>query len=64
METWSIGLNWWMTEYMRLMFQYSESDLSDYPFFVAQNQDLTPGKNNGFDNATIKGFGMRMHVDW
>ena len=64
METWSIGLNWWMTEYMRLMFQYSESDLSDYPFFVAQNQDLPPGKNNGFDNATIKGFGMRMHVDW
>jgi len=64
METWSIGLNWWMTEYMRLMFQYSESDLSDYPFFVAQNQDLPPGKNYGFDNATIKGFGMRMHVDW
>jgi phosphate-selective porin OprO/OprP len=64
METWSVGLNWWMTEYMRLMFQYSESDLSDYPFFIPANSALPPGKNNGFDNATIKGFGMRMHVDW
>ena len=26
-----VGVNWWMTEYMRLMFQYSQSDLSDYP---------------------------------
>jgi phosphate-selective porin OprO/OprP len=64
METWSVGVNWWMTEYMRLMFQYSQSDLSDYPFFIAANPDLPPGKNNGFDGATIKGFGMRMHVDW
>ncbi len=32
MKTWIVGVNWWMTEYMRLMFQYSQSDLSDYPF--------------------------------
>jgi phosphate-selective porin OprO and OprP len=64
MQTWKIGMNWYMTEYMRLMFQYSESDLSQYPFFVPQNPKLPPGKNNGFDDATIKGFGMRMQVDW
>ena len=64
METWKVGVNWWMTEYMRLMFQYAQSDLSDYPFFIPQDPDLPPGKNNGFDGATIKGFGMRMQVDW
>jgi hypothetical protein len=53
-----------MTEYVRMMFQYSESDLSNYPFFVPEFANLPPGKNNGFDGATIKGFGMRMHVDW
>ena len=40
METWSVGVNWWMTEYMRLMFQYSASDLSNYPFFVPANPAL------------------------
>jgi phosphate-selective porin OprO/OprP len=64
MQTWLVGVNWWMTEYVRLMFQYSESDLSNYPFFIPQNPDLPPGKNNGFDGATIKGFGMRAHIDW
>jgi phosphate-selective porin OprO/OprP len=64
MQTWKIGMNWYMTEYMRLMFQYSESNLSDYPFFVVHNPHLPPGKNTGFDDATIKGFGMRMQVDW
>jgi phosphate-selective porin OprO/OprP len=64
MSTWIVGASWWMTEYMRLMFQYSESDLSDYPIFIPQNPDLPPGKNNGFDDATIRGFGARMQVDW
>ena len=36
MQTWLVGVNWWMTEYVRLMFQYSESDLSNYPFFVPE----------------------------
>ena len=31
MKTWVVGVNWWMTDYMRLMFQYSQSDLSGYP---------------------------------
>src|SRR4029434_2027057 len=30
MKTWTVTVNWWMTEYMRLMFEYSQSDLSDY----------------------------------
>ena len=47
MDTWVVGVNWWMTEYMRLMFQYSDSDLSNYPIFVAQNAGLPPGTNNG-----------------
>ena len=64
MQTWIVGMNWWMTDYMRLMFQYSESDLSDYPFFIPANSSLPPGKNNGFDDATIRGFGMRAQVDW
>ena len=65
METWIVGVNWWMTEYMRLMFQYSQSDLSDYPFFTPTGlPSLPPGSNNGFDGATIRGFGMRMQVDW
>jgi phosphate-selective porin OprO and OprP len=64
MNTWVAGVNWWMTEYVRLMFQYSESALSNYPIFVAQNPALPPGTNNGFDGAHIRGFGMRMHVDW
>jgi phosphate-selective porin OprO/OprP len=64
MDTWVVGVNWWMTEYVRLMFQYSESELKDYPIFVAQNTALPPGTNNVFDGAHIRGFGMRMHVDW
>jgi phosphate-selective porin OprO/OprP len=40
------------------------SDLSNYPFFIPQDPDRPPGSNNDFDGATIKGFGMRMHVDW
>ena len=31
MKTWVVAANWWMTDYMRLIFQYSESDLGGYP---------------------------------
>jgi phosphate-selective porin OprO/OprP len=64
MKTWVVGVNWWMTDYMRLMFQYSESDLSGYPFSIPSNPDLPPGQNNGFDGSTWRGFGMRAQVDW
>src|SRR5262245_4481154 len=66
MKTWVVGVNWWMTEYMRLMFQYSQSDLSDFvrtPAEPGTNTELRRAQN-GFDDATIKGFGMRMQVDW
>jgi len=66
MKTWTVGVNWWMTEYMRLMFQYSQSDLSN---FVTTPANTGTGTNlvnaqNGFDDATFRGFGMRMQVDW
>ena len=70
MKTWVVGVNWWMTEYMRLMFQYSQSDLSGYPTtLVSSTSANTPVQGGGttvkgFDDATIRGFGMRMHVDW
>ena len=31
MKTWVVGVNWWMTPYMRMMFNYAEFDLSGYP---------------------------------
>jgi phosphate-selective porin OprO/OprP len=64
MKTWSVTVNWWMTEYMRLMAQYSESDLSGYPNFAVADLTLPPHQNTGFDGATMRGFGMRMQVDW
>jgi phosphate-selective porin OprO/OprP len=65
MKTWIVGVSWWMTEYMRLMAQYSESDLSGYPTVAAlADPSLPPHQTNGFDGATMKGFGMRMQVDW
>src|SRR5262245_41216451 len=70
MKTWVVGVNWWMTEYMRLMFQYSESELSGYPQTTISTNSAGVSVQNGgatvagFDGATIRGFGMRMHVDW
>ena len=68
MQTWIVGVNWWMTEYMRLMFQYSESDLSGYPNLanlgIGFDPDLPPEKASSFNGGTIKGFGARMQVDW
>ena len=40
MKTWSVGVNWWMTEYMRLMFQYGELDLSDFVTTPDKVQEL------------------------
>ena len=36
MKTWVVGVNWWMTNYMRLMFQYAESDLE----WLSDHSDL------------------------
>jgi phosphate-selective porin OprO and OprP len=47
-KTWIVALNWWLTDYTALKFQYSESDIKG-------------GVNDGAD---IRGFGMRAQVDW
>jgi phosphate-selective porin OprO/OprP len=47
-NTWLIGLNWWLTDYTALKFNYTQSDIKG-------------GVNDGAD---IKGFGMRAQVDW
>jgi phosphate-selective porin OprO/OprP len=66
MKTWSVGANWYLNDYTRLMFQYSESDLSGYPTTVLAATATQPksGPVAGFDGGTIRGFGMRAQVDW
>jgi hypothetical protein len=64
MKTWVVAANWWMTDYMRLIFQYSESDLGGYPITPLSDVRDFDGSKAGFDGATIRGFGMRAQVDW
>ena len=66
MKTWSVGANWYLNDYTRLMFQYSESDLSGYPTTILTATATQPksGPVAGFDGGTIRGFGMRAQVDW
>jgi phosphate-selective porin OprO and OprP len=47
-EAWTIGLNWWMTDYTALKFNYV-------------NAEISGGANNGAD---IQGFAMRAQIDW
>jgi hypothetical protein len=57
MKAWTIWLNWYMNEYTRLMFDYSQFDLGTYPLTPV---NLNPGGTKAdFDGATIRGFGMR-----
>jgi len=65
-KTWIVGVNWYLNDYVRLMFDYSESQLSGYPAttITATNTSFLPGTYNGFDGATVRGFGMRAQVDW
>jgi phosphate-selective porin OprO/OprP len=48
--TWLVGVNWYLNDYARLMFDYAESDIS--------------GRFDYNAGAKIKGFGMRAQVDW
>jgi phosphate-selective porin OprO/OprP len=66
-ETWLIGLNWYLNDYTRIMFNYTQSELSGYPitFLPTATAQFPAGTSvAGFDGATIKGFGTRVHVDW
>jgi len=67
-RTWIVGVNWYLNDYVRLMFNYSEADLSGYPLTaVASGTSLAPDAPAtiaGFDNAKVRGFGMRAQVDW
>jgi phosphate-selective porin OprO/OprP len=64
MKTWVVAVNWWMTDYSRLIFQYSESDLSGYATTPISDTTTPDGSKAGFDGAKIRGFGMRAQVDW
>ena len=51
------------------MFNYAQSDLSDYPTTPNEPRrrnepDADFPAKNGFDGATIRGFGMRAQVDF
>ena len=67
-RTWIIGVNWYLNDYVRLMFDYAQADLSGYPLTaVAAGTSLAldgPATIAGFDGATVRGFGMRAQVDW
>jgi len=53
-NTWLIGVNWWLNDYTRLMFDYSES-------LITGGLADTANVNDG---ARIRGFGTRAQVDW
>jgi phosphate-selective porin OprO and OprP len=67
MTTWIIAANWWLNDHVRLAFDYSQSDLGNYPIttITATNTTVPKGtKIAGFDDATTRGFAMRAQVDW
>jgi phosphate-selective porin OprO and OprP len=49
-DTWTIGLNWWLTDYTALKFNVTQSEIG--------------GIYDVNDGATINGFGLRGQVDW
>jgi phosphate-selective porin OprO and OprP len=58
-STWQIGVNWYLNDYTRLMFNYAESDIVGGALLLADGSSA-----NRNDGANIKGFGMRAQVDW
>jgi hypothetical protein len=45
MKTWLVGANWYLNDYVRLMFDYAQSDLSNFPIttLTATNTTVRPG---------------------
>ena len=66
-ETWILGVNWYLNDYTRIMFNYMQTELSSYPVTtVTSNTSGVPAGTllKGFDDATIRGFGIRAQYDW
>ena len=54
-KTFVVGVNWWMGKNVKMVFNYSHSDISQ-AFLVAAN---------GADGANkINAFGVRTQIDW
>ena len=53
-KTWQLGVNWWLNDHSRIMFNYGQSEIAG---------GFLDG-NNANDGADIKGFGTRVQVDW
>lgn len=53
-KTWQLGVNWWLNDHTRVMFNYNESKIAG---------GFLDGANLN-DDAKIKGFGTRLQVDW
>jgi phosphate-selective porin OprO/OprP len=53
-RTWLLGVNWWLNDNVRIMFDFNQSKIGG-GFMNGANV------NNG---ATIRGFGTRAQVDW
>ena len=53
-KTWLVALNWYPTDYTRVMFNYVNAEIEG-GFMNGRNV------NNG---ANIEGFGTRVQVDW
>jgi phosphate-selective porin OprO/OprP len=63
--TWIVGVNWYLNDYVRLMFDYAEAELSGYPLTtVKAGTSLAPATIAGFDGGTIRGFTARAQIDW
>ena len=66
-RTWIVGVNWYLNDYVRLMFDYAEAELSGYPVttITATNTTVSPGTEiAGFDGGTVRGFTARAQIDW
>ena len=53
-KTWQLGVNWWLNDHTRVMFNYGQSTIAGG--FLAGN--------NRNDGADIKGAGTRLQIDW
>ncbi len=53
-NTWLIGVNWWLNDHTRFMFNFNKSTITG-GFLDGANEN---------DGAKIRGFGTRAQVDW